>query len=342
MKTPVHTKIFAFLLSMSTFLSLTSGCFPSPIKPTEDALLYSIVDDSGNSVSFSKIPQKVYSTDYFIEIILLGLVPERLLATSAATRDPSLSLASKKASDPKYRLRSLTISPEEIFNMKPDLIIVNRQTKIDETEMFRGMGIPVVQIDLPTDGNSVNHAIRLISSALRVEERGQLMIDRMNYELQRIDENLSHIKEPYHSVFYLVLMNPYYGGKGCMLDFFCNQSKAVNSIAAMGIRNGEYVSKELLIAGGPDFIIIPSPNSNSSPQSKEELDNYLSDPALFHTKAYQNNHILLIPTRYVFATNQNYVWSIEALCHLVHGTAFDENKVHMITGLPEDDALEKE
>lgn len=118
-----------------------------------------------------------------------------------------------------------------------------------------------------------------------------------------------------------------------MLDYFCNRAKAINSISAMGIKNGEYVSKELMIASNPDFIIIPSPNTTTSEASKEELRDFLSDPAIFHTKAYQNNHIVLFPTRYVFATNQNYVWSIEAMCNLIHGTSFDLNNVHMITGL---------
>lgn len=315
---------------MALFLT---GCGTGGNGEVSPASAYTITDYTGRKVEFAKPPQRVYVRDHFAETIIYGLTPERLIATTRSARNDQLSLFAKEAKQFKYVTEDLSL--ETILALRPEVVILRNGSRREEADTFMEAGIPVVVVDIPRSGEEVENLIVFLAKLLGVPERGELMLDRIHAQLAEVDEGLKNIKEPYPRVFFVMFMNLNYGGKGCMLDFLCEKAKTVNAIAAMGVHNGEFITRETMVESNPDFFIVPQTTSLSYPATRKEMEDFKSDPSIFHLDAFRNGRVKPILMRYTFATNQQYVWAIKGIANVVHGPIFDMSREHLITGLPD-------
>lgn len=78
-------------------------------------------------------------------------------------------------------------------------------------------------------------------------------MDRQLAEIERIVS----LQPKRKRVGMLVSQMTRYGGKGCMFDEFCIKTGIINGIAAMGLYNGQLLTKEAIIACNPDFSWCP-------------------------------------------------------------------------------------
>ena len=121
-----------------------------------------------------------------------------------------------------------------------------------------------------------------------------------------------------------------YGGKGCMFDVLCTRARVTNGIAKMGLINGQYVPKELVVACDPDFFMLSATRQQSTVASKKFQQAYLKDPALTGLRGLQ--YISFIPDRHLYSASQNCVYAIKGIANNAYGQIFDLRDEHLIKG----------
>ena len=115
-----------------------------------------------------------------------------------------------------------------------------------------------------------------------------------------------------------------------MYDELCTRARIENGIAAAGLKNGEFLSKELVVKANPDFFLAPEPREADRYGAEAFREKFLSDPALAELPAVQQ--VRFVPSRYLYGSSQNLVYAIKGLANAAYGDIFDMKDEHLIRG----------
>ena len=173
------------------------------------------------------------------------------------------------------------------------------------------------------------NAIRLVARALQEEKRGEAVIAEMDRQLAEIDAVLSR-RTDRRPVALLVSQMTNYGGPGSMYHEIITRARIENGIEKVGLKNGDYLAKELVVKARPDFFFVSSHRANSTESSEKFRDEFLSDQALQGLPALQ--HIHSVPDRYLYSATQNIPYAVKALANIAYGPVFDMGDEHCIKG----------
>ena len=203
--------------------------------------------------------------------------------------------------------------------LKPDIFIVNEVIGADKIQSYRDMGIPVYVVRLSTNIEEVKNEIIKLSVLVGEEQRGKVLVKKMNDKLARIERNIP--KELHYSKSTVLVSANYasYGGKGCMYDDICKHAKIRNGIADLGMNTGQTVNKEVMIEINPDFFFLAKPWKDNKAKDEKLLGEFLADKSLENLRAVKNGNVALLDEKYIFIGHQNCVWSVQKLAHLVYG-----------------------
>ena len=150
-----------FLLLL--FLLFAGGC-TSVTKEKQASESYSVTDDFGNVLRFSKKPEKIVGSTVSIEEVLLDLVPpQRIAAVSEAMTDKEYSLALDKAQRVKGRMPNKP-SVEAIAALRPDLVFMQVRDHA-AADTLTDMGIKVFRMDTPVSLAMVRKRIEAMGRA---------------------------------------------------------------------------------------------------------------------------------------------------------------------------------
>ena len=311
LKTLKTYKVFALLLSVLLLLGIsdkTKGL--STVNKTKDTTVaYSVVDYEGSVIKLSHKPKHILTLSLSFDIMTLGIVPpEYLVAANKMANDSGISCIANETKDIKTKLYSYPL--ETVVKLNPDLIIASTWTDKQMINAYRDLGYPVLVCKGPDNIEEVEQTIMTIANALGEKDTGNKIISIMERKLQYIDKVVKGqaIKKP---VGLLVSQMTCYGGKGCMFDALCTRAGVVNGIAKMGIKNGQPVTKEMVIACNPDFFMLSAPRSQSGDITQKAQAEYINDPALKELKGIR--HAMFIPDRYLYSSTQNCVYAIEEI-----------------------------
>ncbi|WP_371366927.1 Vitamin B12-binding protein [Sporomusa rhizae] len=316
------------------FCMISCGCMPQQEKPAVGPVnistAYEVVDDAGNIIQMPEKPQRILTTHFHLDTMLLGIVPpERVVAIAPIAADPGISYMVEEAGQIKYKLDNPSL--EAVLMLKPDLIITRDGTSEERIQGYRDLGIKVFISKLPLSIEDMKTSMRSLAVAVGEREAGERVIQQVDANLLEIENTLANLKQEKKRGFLVSQMNSY-GGSGCMFDDICTHAGIINAIAEMGIPNGQLVSKELMVKSNPDFFILSANREMLSDNAKEYRKEFLNDPALRHLKAFQNNGVTYIPDRYVFASNQNCVWAIKGIANAAYGDIFNMKNERFIKG----------
>lgn len=326
-------KIIKYLALMFCLLLFFTGCGPEPGKKAVDtASAYTVTDAQGTKVTIAKKPQRILTYSYTFDGILLGIVPpERMAAVYATSADKTRSWAYKEAGQVPEKINELagTLPIERVMKLKPDLIIASTWTKPEAVQSLRDLGYPVVVCKGPVTIDEVKDTVTMIAKATHDEPAGAKIIAQMDKELQEIKEVLAKQTGKKPSGL-LVSMMQSYGGPGCMYDTLCNTARVENSIATAGLKNGEKLTKELIVKVNPDFFLISQANANDIYNYNDFKDELINDPALRGLKAL--NNIKELPERSIYSASQNCVTAVKEFVNVAYGPIFDLSKASLIKG----------
>ena len=319
---------FIILLVMSMMLAGCSAHLPQqPAAPGS----YQVQDDYGNTLVLKEKPKRIMTTHIYLDNIVLGLVePERMLSVSKNMDSETKSFhnAGVKVIANKITMPGL----EAVLALKPDLFIVHDLIGEDKIKSYRDMGIPVYVVKIPTDIKAVQHEIRKLAQLVGEEQRGQLLLEKMNKQLTRIEANIPQNIQFSKSVVLVAANHAFYGGKGCMYDDVCKYAKVRNGIADLGVENGQTVSKEVMIEINPDYFFLTKSWNKDKASDDKLMREFLADKSLQDLQAVKKRQIALIDEKYIFAGHQNCVWSVQQLAHAVYGDVVAMEREEFLKG----------
>lgn len=321
-------KLYLILLCLLISL-ISAGCSQSfSLREEYGAEAYEIVDYQGTVVKLPHKPQRILTLSLGFDVMTLGVAePKRLVAVNKAAADPGISYIVEETKQINPKL--LAYAFETVVALKPDLIIASTWTNAEMIAGYRDIGIPVIVCKGPDTVEDVQDTVMLIARAVGEEEAGRNVVKTMEAELKVTAEVIARqgVKK---RVGMLISQMTSYGGKGCMFDEMCTKAGVINGISAMGLSNGQPVTKEAIVACKPDFFMVSEPRRLTSAGSKAFLDSYVHDPALQSLSALK--HITPIPDRHLYSATQNCVYAIRGIANAAYGDLFDLSQEKLIKG----------
>lgn len=298
------------------FLFFVTGCGNTKeIKTPEDKSAYEVTDYQGTKIKLAHKPQRIITDSFGLDEIVLGLVPaEKLAAVNYLDKDPAISFIAGETKNIKHTLKNY--GTEEILSLHPDMFIASTWTDTAKIQALRQMNIPVVVCRGPASVKEVKANVSLVAAALGEKDRGKNINEQVDAELAKIAEVLKK-QHKHQPIVLLVSLMSSYGGTGSLYDALCRQAGLVNGIAKVGIRNGEFLAKELVVQANPDLFILSAPSQSDEKQYAQYRKQFMSDPALQSLPGIKN--VAVLPDRYIYCSSQNIVYGIKALANKGYG-----------------------
>ena len=284
---------------------------------------YSVLDDSGVSVTLQGKPQRIVSLTYGTDEIIAELVDlKTITAFSHWADDPQLSFLNEE------QLKSVkgrsSENVEAVLSLKPDLVLVSTATAPGLVKSLRDMGIPVYAARSPKTYKEMQEKIMGIAKLVQEEAKGQAMVKKMDDDLAETEKHLASITTSKQKVVMLFYFSGVSGRKGDLVDDMLTKAHIRNGAAELGLGMGSNnISKEQVVKKNPDVFFIPAWNFGHSDNDVEKYkQEILTDPAFKNVQAIKNNKIIAIGENYRNAASQHMVESIRAFAKAVYPECF--------------------
>lgn len=280
-----------------------------------------VTDCKGRTVKIAHKPQRIVSFSIYTDQILLGLVhSRRMAAVNYFLEDPKESVVVEKAK--KIKNKVINPSAEQVVSWKPDLIIANEWTEPEAISVYSDMGIPVIICNKATNYNEIQESIRLISEAVGETENGRKMIEIMDAKMREIKKKVDRIPEERRKKVVIISVMTDFGGKGSIFDNMCHYAGVKNGLVEIGLKNGQKLTKELLVKSNPDVLFLPDYDDGGRFDTEKFIKSYLDDPALQPVKAIKSKSVCIPRDYYIYNCSQDVVYGIQELAYKVYGDEF--------------------
>ena len=324
-----------FLFSFFLISALLSGCSSSTQSQNSSKTnaaqskqemnttgSYSVTDLTGTKVTFPSKPKRILTFAMYTDQIVLGLVTsDHLVGINTLLDDPVLSniipiakKITKKIGNP---------SAEEVLSMKPDLVIVSDWTQAEKIQSMRDLGLKVVSVKSPETIQDAKDAVSQVAAAIGEPEKGRQLIGMMDKKLAEIREKTSKIKPEQRKNIVLLSLMTAYGGTGCAYDDACREANVINGIAAAGLKNGQQLTKEMLIKINPDIMLMPVYNDRGNYDTQAFIDSYLKDPSLRTVKAINDKQLIYPREQFIYNCSQDIVYCVQEIARVAYGEEFN-------------------
>ncbi|MCX8999551.1 ABC transporter substrate-binding protein [Rhizobiaceae bacterium BDR2-2] len=170
----------------------------------------------------------------------------QLLSVSAIARDPHSSAMTREASAFPVNHGQA----EEIFLLKPDLVLAGTYTARATVGLLRGLDIRVEQFVPDTSFEDVKASIRRMGTLLGREARAEELSRRIDAELERTSRLPRSGK-----LAALYYANSYTSGAGTLAHAVIEAAGLENLAARLGIRGTASIPLEALVMAMPDVVV---------------------------------------------------------------------------------------
>ena len=305
-----YHKKFIMLICSTILLGIFSGCQSSMHAQNTG---YIIQDYQGTSTRLLAPPQRILNYSFWLDDMVLGLVPPNyLVGINHLADDPNSSNIINIAQ--KIPIKINNPSAETILSLHPDVVFVDNNTSNDIVQSLRSLGVPVIVCKKPQNTDEVENAIRLVASTLQLPTQGSALIKKFEMTLANIRQKISSVSLPVQKKVIVISMAPTFGGKNSLFDCMCQIANVRNGTAELGKENST-LSKEQIIEINPDFMIIPVYNDHGNIDIDTFNNTYLLDPALQTVKAIKNKHIYQPHEGYIYNASQDMVFGAQDIAH---------------------------
>lgn len=282
-----------------------------------------MTDALGRVVRIPHKPQRIVTLSIYTDEVLLGLVPSsRMAAISKYLDDPKESTVVAQAKKIPNKVANPTA--EQILAWQPDLVIANGWTSMDMISAVSDLGIPVVVCNSANNYAEIQDCIRLVAASVGEPERGEKVIGKMDEVLQGIEAKVAQIPESQRKTVVLLSIMTEYGGAGSTFDDMCHYAGVTNGIAAVGVRNGQTLTKELLVKSNPDLLLLPNYDDHGTYDAQHFIQSYLDDPSLQTIQAIRDKACYYPRESYIYNGSQDFVFGVQELAYYAYGDAFKQ------------------
>lgn len=317
----LHKIKAALFLALCWALLLTLGCGTEKPGGASAGTAYSVTDMTGAQIHFREKPRKILTLSMCTDQIVLGMVPsDRLAGINALLDDPVSSNIVPLAKKVKIKIKNP--GAEQIFALQPDLVIIPEWGKSEMVQSLRDMGLKVVIVKAPQTIGDVRLLISQVAAAIGEEEKGRQLIGLMDGTLREIQEKTEKIPPEKRKNIVLISLMTSYGGEGCVYADACKAANVINGISAVGLKNGQSLTKELLLKSDPDILLLPLYNDHGTFNTKEFNDRYLQDPSLQTMKAIQEQQIIYPRESFIYNCSQDVAYCVAEIARCAYGSGF--------------------
>lgn len=216
-------------------------------------------------------PARVVSMNLCTDQLAMMLAaPGQLVSVSHLALDPlSSSMVAEAAAYPVNRGGA-----EEVFLMRPDLVLAGTYTALGSVELLRRLGVTVVQVPPVTALDQVPEQILLVGRALGREGAARKLADDFMTDLAALSVDLP----PATAALYYP--NGYTTGEGTLANDVLEHTGFSNVGATAGLTGGGILPLERLVLAEPQVVVTSTPYPGAS--RSEEI---LVHPALARIRA---------------------------------------------------------
>ncbi|WP_246739687.1 ABC transporter substrate-binding protein [Martelella sp. HB161492] len=195
------------------------------------------------------------------EMAMLLAAPGQLVSVSFLAADPKVSALSDVASG--YRLNHGLA--EEVFLMKPDLVLAGSYTTRDTVNLLKRLGVPVAEFAPESSLDDVRANLRRMGQLLGREQAADKMVTSINTALSRIDaEPVTQMTAAFY------FENGYTAGENTLTSEIAAHAGLKNVSATTGLDGLGRLPLEKLIMLSPQ-VIVTGDDSYSAPALAEKV-----------------------------------------------------------------------
>lgn len=312
-------KIFCLLLLL---LLLATGCGQgSGGKDAAAGGSYTVTDEHGTVTTFKQAPQKVLTLALSSDGIVMGLgMADKLVAVNYLADDPVSSNLVEQAKKIQHKIKNP--SAEEVLALKPDVVFAYDWSDMNRIENLRNLGMNVIVLKGPATIDDIRRNVRTIAKAMHADAKGEELIKLMDSRLAQVKQQVAALRLQQPKKIVLVSLMSSYGGKGCIFDDMCKEAGVINGVSVAGLKNGQQVTKEMLVKIDPDLLIMPVYNDHGNFDIKKYNEEFLGDPSLQTMRAIKNKQLFYPNEGYIYNCSQDVVFGVQEIAHAAYGEAF--------------------
>lgn len=304
---------------------LITGCGINEVdKGLDNAKGYTVIDESGRSLYLAKKPERIVSTTYGTDEILVELVElSRIKSFSKWAGDQEITfITQEQVGKVKNKVGE---NMEGIIALNPDIVFVSTSSNQEIIKTLTDMGITVYVASSPKTLEEMKQKIRGVSLAVGEPENGKKLIDKMEKKFLELENKLSVITPDKEKKVVAFSYIGAIGRKGNLLDNIINYAHVRNGAAEAGLDQGSNpLSKEKVVEINPDVILLPTWDFKANNNPDAFAAELLADPAFQNLEAIKKGKISYVPDRYRYVASQHITESIEIIAKTVYPELFTE------------------
>jgi len=217
-------------------------------------------------------------------------------------RDPTLSNVSALAQDVPVN-RGLA---EDVVPLAPDLVIAGAYTARTAVALLKRLGIPVLELKVPTDVEEALAQIKTVATALGAPAKGTQLIADVRSGLSELHVASTGLSQPIAAVYQ---PNGLTIGKGSLVDDLLSRAGLRNLAVERRIDNYGELPLELLLFAQPDLLIINTAEDRGPAMAYEVLRH----PAL--ARRYHGARVISVPSAWWSCPGPRLVDAVQRLQH---------------------------
>ncbi len=263
--------------------------------------------------------------------IIIPTYPIRIVAANTGAADILAELIDIKrfaavpvqveeyAADPDFWKRNPSIPrfekfhAERILGYRPDLVISSAFQDSTAAAAIEQQHVPILHLNDFESLDGVRSAITIVGDAVGCSDAAKRMLATFDSDLKKVADSLAG-KKPVTVIIYSNYGSGYTAGSGVCQDDMIQRAGGVNLAAQNGIKGHASLTFEQLLRMDPDFILVGGEAGLNSPQVKL----LMSEPILKELRAVKNRHIVVVPSRYIYALSQYSVRAVEEIARQLH------------------------
>lgn len=217
------------------------------VRPSKVIALIAALVLTGAAALAEAAPKRVVSVNLCTDQLALMLAaPGQIVSLSHLSQDPDSS--SMAAAAQAYPTNGS--GAEEVFLLKPDLVLAGSFTAASTVQMLRDLGIRVEQFAPARSLDDVPERIAQMGAALGREPQARALIRRFRADLARLSRSPAH--RPRAALYYV---NSYTVGDRTLAGDILRAAGFDNVATEVGFARGGTLTLEQLILLAPDIII---------------------------------------------------------------------------------------
>lgn len=189
------------------------------------------------------------------QLAMLLAEPDQLISVSHIAQDPN---ASAMAEEAKHYPANMG-QAEEIFLLRPDLVLAGSYTTRATVSLLRQLGIDVIEFAPVTSIEQIHTRLEEMGRALHREEAARALSERFAADLDRLPP--AGDTRPRAA---LIFANSYTAGAGTLPNSVLEAAGLDNVALELGLGAGGRLPLERLILTAPELIVTGQPHTGAA------------------------------------------------------------------------------